>query len=1538
MSSPSQSLKENVVATGAANAASPLLFLKEVAKYFMDFLETDFHKRRTPKRAVRFRNADNLLTGLQLTKYSSFNSTVWKFIRSGFSNGPHDVRKGEYRTSIPKNLLELVHLQVGKISSDQVSEVLARISEDLEQIAGLQAKEYDQALSSALDSASSHIRENIVKPLLETVEKPIQNLDLGDENNLYIIEEEIVEVLVQLLSNKLSELLRLLIARQEVHTIQELAPLFELEEVQTKFNSFFDDLQVGDLFLELYEMERNRAILDKQEFYLYFCDITFDRAKYPVFYIPFSVERGAGTLKVTFDSQVYINKRALEYIAEQVNEIEGRSGSLQSTAERIIYLAQHQQDLPAILENILNELCHFFQLDKTLDLTLASIQIVRSQTVRLSNTCYVALFDKSDEALVNDYEEILQLLASGTDNPLAGAFNKLIEDFITKEPRSFNTEVEEEWDSVAPSDKLVFKSPIPLNSEQRQILAALNKEDCRYLTVEGPPGTGKSHTITAIVFESVLKDRSVLVLSDKKEALDVVEDKITDTLNQVRYDKNFQNPILRLGRTGNTYNQILSSASIENIKTHYRAVRKEFEDIADEIGKHEASLKEDIEAEIVSYGDVETGEIRELEELETCFPVDVCPVDIGEVTSTEEGPKQLEDLRNLCTRLRELLVTRSANPVVYSTLKIIGCSFESANGTFDLEKALKRATSSKTVIDKVRSGPDFGSLKVFSHFLPENLPILRGYLSRYQAEKNPVFGYLFKRARLAKLDAEFQQIFTLSIADPPHEILGLLSSAAATLTRINAEIDAVAPGQGILTAVHASLTNEDFEAAIAFLASIAVDYEYLRAHVAPSFSKTLGKLKLNFGDTRSLCDNVLTSIPEEEFNKLLRYGELRWKVNNAFASIPNVNYARGLRDIEQLATVEMTYQLDGRVIEFYENNRATAKTLREIIRTKQRFPKQEFGKLRKAFPCILAGIRDYAEYIPLEPEAFDLLIIDEASQVSVAQAFPALLRAKKVLILGDKRQFSNIKAAQARSEMNREYLSNLEGSFKTNVSREATRLVKLQKFNIRTSVLEFFEFISNYHTQLVKHFRGYKELISYSNKFFYQNSLQVMKIRGKPIEDVLQFSSVKCDAEAQKTENTNKAEVDYIISQLLKLKEQKTTFSVGIITPHTNQQKLLMESISSLPERDYYFDDLKLKIMTFDTCQGEERDLIFYSMVATAQDDRLWGVFIKDLAHVDLEEQGQIKAQRLNVGFSRAKECGHFVVSKKLEEFKGSVGEALRHYWNVLDEAKKEHTAAEVDKHSAMEPLVLTWFYQTHFWQENKDHVELIPQFEIGRYLKQLDKTYSHPLYRVDFLLVCHMSPGQDRKIIIEYDGFHEHFEDLPFVGASNYQEYYSEDHVYRQKVLESYGYRFVRINKFNVGANPIETLDQRLREAVSPERRQSPTIATIHSSIEGLQNGEMKECPKCKNLRRIEEFKDSYLTSGFGRFCQQCKSMKGGTRRTRATATKKPLTTQQGPNPCPKCGAKMMLRRGRYGQFYGCSKYPYCKGTRQLSGAVGWR
>jgi hypothetical protein len=94
-------------------------------------------------------------------------------------------------------------------------------------------------------------------------------------------------------------------------------------------------------------------------------------------------------------------------------------------------------------------------------------------------------------------------------------------------------------------------------------------------------------------------------------------------------------------------------------------------------------------------------------------------------------------------------------------------------------------------------------------------------------------------------------------------------------------------------------------------------------------------------------------------------------------------------------------------------------------------------------------------------------------------------------------------------------------------------------------------------------------------------------------------------------------------------------------------------------------------------------------------------------------------------------------------------------------------------------------------------------------------------------------------------------------VNAYNYQDYYSDGDVYRQKVLESYGYKFLRINRFNVGKNPIATLNERIERLVKDEPTANPLLHNIHETIEGLQNGDMKECPKCKEIRSLQEFRD---------------------------------------------------------------------------------
>ena len=126
----------------------------------------------------------------------------------------------------------------------------------------------------------------------------------------------------------------------------------------------------------------------------------------------------------------------------------------------------------------------------------------------------LAAFDKSDESLLNDYEELLTLAEGGEDE--VEKFADLITAFLTEDPKGIDSEVDAQWGNTEIGDRLVFRSPIPLNEEQQKIILALKNDKCRFIRVQGPPGTGKSHTITALVFNSILEKRNVLVLSDKK--------------------------------------------------------------------------------------------------------------------------------------------------------------------------------------------------------------------------------------------------------------------------------------------------------------------------------------------------------------------------------------------------------------------------------------------------------------------------------------------------------------------------------------------------------------------------------------------------------------------------------------------------------------------------------------------------------------------------------------------------------------------------------------------------------------------------------------------------------------------------------------------------------------------------------------------------------------------------------------------------------------------------------------------------------------
>jgi hypothetical protein len=617
--------------------------------------------------------------------------------------------------------------------------------------------------------------------------------------------------------------------------------------------------------------------------------------------------------------------------------------------------------------------------------------------------------------------------------------------------------------------------------------------------------------------------------------------------------------------------------------------------------------------------------------------------------------------------------------------------------------------------------------------------------------------------------------------------------------------------------------------------------------------------------------------------------------------LSDYSYLSSKTQLENYNSLELATEIDGRVIHLVDNYKNDVKTLSQIIRQKKKFPKDKFEILKNAFPCMICSLRDYAEYIPLEKELFDLIIIDEASQVSIAQAFPAIIRAKKIIVLGDRRQFGNVKTSNASKELNNAYFTKLkEALVKERGSLGAGLAVKIDTLNISSSVLDFMDSLSNFSIMLKKHFRGYPEMISFSSKYFYGGDLQAMKIRGKTIGEVLEFIEVPSDGKFDQYKNTNELEATAILDRVLKQLDENDLRSVAVITPFNEQQTYLSRIFSDHKRYQEILDKLHFRCFTFDSCQGEERDIIYYSMVASPEKDKLWTVLPKSLEAQGEEELDRNKRmQRLNVAFSRGKEKLIFVHSKPISEM--SAGrEVLNHFAAELANAKATLTDKDVDQNSEAEKKVLQWIYQSPVYMEYKP--EIRPQFEVGKYLKGLDSKYNHPAYRVDFLLSFDIK-GHQRDIILEYDGFEFHFNNRSEIDKGNWRFYQKDSDTERQHVLESFGYKVLRLNKFIVGDDPIQTLSDMIRGALQGFLEEGDSlIKTVlentATAVEGYESGAYRHCKKCDSNKEISEFASAEHKSGFRRFCKGCSKPTKKKRAKKLVKVSEKLTHKV----CPNC------------------------------------
>ena len=1414
--------------------------LKEIIYYYRDFLETDFKNTKLPKRRIegytKFKNKP-VRTCVNSENYSELFCNLFNFIKKIFSKRI-DEENNEDKIEISIN-----YYKQNNSKFEEIKKIINEYNLNINKNFIDEITRKSEELKNRLDDESDYEQEfdkNFNTEINNFLEKELNDLfnKIKSINEKYF--DGLSEGLIDISYNYIKECIYRQQAFNNKNFLKCLLKVFEDTN-----ESFFNVIK---------NMKENKKVLfngEGGEFYLYFYSITINKNTFPLFYIPLDItNKSSVSWVIKSKDKIFINKKAITYIFELTNiknnSIKERFFNISSDNLDKLNDVLHKIFIEFNQKDFINEILFLNNYNNSNESKKFEF-LFNTIPIKISNSIHFVLSDKMDEMILNDYEEILE------SKKLSKDFENIVEDYLSNDKKENITEsINEDFDKKHLSEKLYYESPINLSNEQQKILMALDNKNIKTLIVEGPPGTGKSHTIVSIIAKYIYLNKSVLVLSDKNEALEVIEEKLNNILDFVKEEKDICNPILRLGLKNNNFNNIIKRGNIDLIKEEI-----EYNDNDDDINK-------EITTSIKKYEEYQE-KICLLKKKENDYGKKLILISLSNLFLHMQTCAIIHSIlydKNLENNIKKRIILflmnnkngmeDNINKFFYDEIKQnieeLEICYNNLDGFFkENEKLLsifyglenynnKNYESYKDFLTKICTLNKFKKLLEFKDnkftkiflskidFASYNkmIEFMDFYydLSPFYKKLNEIF--FIRKKEIKEFDKYFFKKFNMINVS---KNFNNLSDIKEFIERIFKDVnnETISDDKALFEIINNYEINKiDIPEKI----NLIDDFEKIK--------NSIDKYKLLFDSFENISDirylnNILKDIKcilnkfnndsflkkllslKEFNNKFIEAKKEKIEISNFIKNFKHISIFKSKEKLENISKKDMYFNLLNKTKEMYKNLNSTGQIKITKTQIKKKWSSDFLKIILKNFNCIIASLRDYSSNIPLEKDIFDLIIIDEASQVNVAQAFPTLIRGKKILVLGDKNQFSNVKSSMASIEKSSGYIEKIKNSFKDNPDYYE----KAKIFDIRNSVLDFIEESKpGFQIQLKTHFRGYNELISFSNKYFYNNKLQTLKIRKKQLNEIIKFEYVNennCSIKAS-LKNTNQAEIDFIIKKLEEYKDKYEKIdkkpSIGIISPHSDQIMLMIKQIDNHKDSEYFYNEFKLKLMTFDTCQGEERDIIFYSMVATEEKDRLTYIFPK---YIDKDEEfddkeSNLKRQRLNVGFSRAKEMMYFVLSKDIEKFSGSIKIALRHFYDELN--KNDIENEKTDSNSQMEEQIKHYILNTEFYRNNEANILFKCQFPIGEYLKQLDKKYKHPKYVVDFLINIKTKIG-DKNIVIEYDGFYYHFKQN--ANKYNYFLLQNEDDIYRQNILESYGYIFLRLNKFNLGEDPVSFINHEL-------------------------------------------------------------------------------------------------------------------------------
>ena len=410
---------------------------------------------------------------------------------------------------------------------------------------------------------------------------------------------------------------------------------------------------------------------------------------------------------------------------------------------------------------------------------------------------------------------------------------------------------------------------------------------------------------------------------------------------------------------------------------------------------------------------------------------------------------------------------------------------------------------------------------------------------------------------------------------------------------------------------------------------------------------------------------------------------------------------------------------------------------------------------------------------PLKAGIFDFVIFDEASQVDLPSAAPALYRAKKAIVVGDPMQLTHI--ASITKEIDKELaqdhgLTKEKGFYHSKIRYCDVSLYKSAENSLNHKPI-----------LLINHYRSEDQIIGLCNETFYGGRLKIMSTLNYsqyPSSLPLGIQWVDCKGEVFKHpagSRINQREADLVTQVLGEVlhKIRGTNLSVGVVTPYSRQQDAIYERVVSSNSAEA-LEKHAVRVLTAHKFQGSEKDIVIFSLVLSkrgnANSDRWYNIY----------------PQILNVALSRARFLLYIVGDKEFcHSREGVLGRLAEKYNSIKKRETMEKSVLSEEFDSPTERFLFRKLQEIDF---KSSGYTLIPKLVVKR-------------YTLDFALT-----GK-KNINIECDGCqHELIDGLPVL----------ED-VERDSFLQKEGWEVLRFPNHTILSEPnkvIEDILNRMKSA----------------------------------------------------------------------------------------------------------------------------